>query len=154
MRAFLLVLWIILCQGAGLLGARWTAPEIPRWYATLSKPPFNPPAWIFGPVWTILYLLMAIAAWRVSEAEASPARTAALTLFLVQLALNMLWSWIFFSRHAIGAALVEVIVLWVAIGVTTILFRRIDSAAAYLMVPYWAWVTFASVLNGALRRLN
>lgn len=154
MRAFLLVLWIILCQGVGLLGARWTAPEIPRWYATLSKPPFNPPAWIFGPVWTILYLLMAIAAWRVSEAEASPARTAALTLFLVQLALNMLWSWIFFSRHAIGAALVEVIVLWVAIGVTTILFRRIDSAAAYLMVPYWAWVTFASVLNGALRRLN
>lgn len=154
MRAFLLVFWILLCQGVGLMGARWTAPEIPHWYRALSKPSFNPPGWVFGPVWTLLYVLMAVAAWRISLSEPSPLRNAAITLFVLQLALNLFWSWIFFRRHAIGAALGELIVLWLAIAATTMVFSRIDLAAAWLMAPYWAWTTFAAVLNAAIRRLN
>ena len=154
MRAASLVLLILLCQGVGLLGARWTAPEIPSWYRTLSKPPFNPPPWIFGPVWTLLYLLMAIAAWRILHAPASADHTAALAIFAIQLGLNLLWSWIFFRRHALGAALAEVICLWLAIALSAILFARIDSIAAWLLAPYLAWTAFASLLNGAIWHLN
>ncbi|UWZ85815.1 TspO/MBR family protein [Occallatibacter riparius] len=154
MRAASLVFLILLCQGIGILGARWTAPEIPAWYSTLTKPSFNPPSWIFGPVWTLLYLLMAIAAWRIVHTPASTDRTAALAVFAIQLALNLLWSWIFFRHHALGAALVEVICLWLTIAVSAILFARIDSIAAWLLTPYLAWTAFASLLNGAIWRLN
>ena len=154
MRAFSLILWIVLCQAVGLVGARWTAPEIGGWYRGLAKPSFNPPGWVFGPVWTILYLLMAIAAWRVWEAEASGLRTAAISIFLVQLALNFAWTWIFFHFHAIRGALGEIVVLWIAIGATTVLFGKIDLPAAASMVPYLLWVSFASLLNGAIARLN
>jgi len=142
------------CLAIGGFGGRWTAPEIPGWYRTLAKPSFNPPSWIFGPVWTTLYFLMAIAAWRVTEAPDSALRTLGLGLFGLQLALNLAWSWIFFHRHAIGSAAVEVAVLWVAIGATTLVFGRVSTPAAWLMVPYWAWVTFASVLNASIWRLN
>ena len=154
MRAFSLVFWIILCQGIGLLGARWTAPEIPTWYHTLTKPSFNPPNWLFGPVWTTLYLLMAIAAWRVMGAPPSSLRTAALTLFGVQLALNLSWSWIFFNRHALWAGFADSLLMWLAIGATTLVFARSSPLAAGLMAPYWAWVSFATLLNGAVARLN
>jgi benzodiazapine receptor len=145
---------ILLCEGVGLLGGRWTGPEIPRWYRTLAKPSFNPPGWIFAPVWAILYVLMAIAAWLVIESPASPARTVGLILFFIQLALNLAWSWIFFRKHAIGAAAIEVAVLWCTIGVATVLFSQVSGAAAWLMAPYWAWVTFASILNAMIWRLN
>ena len=154
MRVLLLVFWIMLCQAVGLLGTRWTAPAIPAWYRGLRKPSFNPPAWIFGPVWTLLYLLMAIAAWRICLQPASTLRTVALMLFLVQLALNLLWSWIFFRRRAIAGAFVEVVCLWVAIAAATAVFVQIDSVAAWLMTPYLAWVAFAALLNGAILRLN
>ena len=154
MRAATLVLLILLCEGVGLAGSRWSAPEIAGWYAGLRKPTFNPPGWIFGPVWTTLYALMAIAAWRVLQTAATPMRSAALGLFAAQLALNLLWSYIFFRRHAIGAALGEVIALWCAIAVTSVLFAGIDRIAAWLLVPYLAWTTFASVLNAAILRLN
>lgn len=154
MRVARLVIWILGCQMVGILGARWTAREIPTWYATLVKPSFNPPNWIFGPVWTTLYLLMAIAAWQVAEAAPSSGRTIALTFFAAQLALNLAWPWIFFSRHALWSGFVEITVMWLVIGITTVAFARISSSAAALMVPYWAWVTFATVLNGAIARLN
>jgi tryptophan-rich sensory protein len=154
MRAASLVLLILLCQGVGLLGARFTAPEIPAWYRTLRKPFFNPPAWIFGPIWTLLYLLMAIAAWRIVQAAASPARTASLTAFAIQLALNLLWSWIFFRRHALAAAFVEIIALWLAIAATAFLSSQLDALAAWLFAPYLAWTAFAAILNGAILRLN
>ena len=154
MRVASLVLWIFVCQVVGLIGGRWTAPEIRGWYRGLRKPPFNPPNWIFGPVWATLYLLMAIAAWLVAESSPSRLRSIALVLFAVQLALNLAWSWIFFRRHAIRAAFAEIVVMWLAIGATTIIFAPISSAAAWLMAPYWAWVTFASLLNGAIARLN
>ncbi|HEY2859290.1 MAG TPA: TspO/MBR family protein [Terracidiphilus sp.] len=154
MRAFLLIFWIALCQAVGLLGGRWTAPEISGWYATLRKPSFNPPSWIFAPVWTTLYLLMAIAAWRIEQTSASPLRTIALSLFAAQLILNLLWSWIFFRRHAIRAALAELIILWVAIAATTAVFGRLDTVAAWLLAPYLAWTAFATVLNASIQRLN
>ena len=149
-----LVLWLALCFGVASFGGRWTTPEISGWYRTLVRPSFAPPNWIFGPVWTLLYLLMALAAWLVCLAEPSPAQSLGLALFLVQLALNLAWSWIFFRRHAIGAAFIEVVVLWVAIGATAIVFALVNPIAAWMFVPYWAWVSFASVLNGAYWRLN
>src|SRR6185503_293958 len=154
MRWLTLALWIISCMAVGGLGGRWTAPEIPGWYRTIAKPSFNPPGWIFGPVWTTLYILMAIAAWLVSAAPDSRVRTLAVALFIFQLVLNLAWSWIFFHKHAIGPAAAEIVVLWVAIGATTLVFSRLSIVAAWLMAPYWAWVTFASVLNATLWRLN
>lgn len=145
---------IVLCEGVGVLGGLWTGPEIRGWYRTLAKPSFNPPGWIFGPVWTTLYLLMAIAAWLVFNTPATSARTLGLGLFLVQLALNLAWSWIFFRKHAIGAAAVEVALLWCSIGGTTVLFSQVSVVAAWLMAPYWAWVSFASILNATIWRLN
>ena len=154
MRAAILVGLIVLCQGVGVMGARWTAPEIRTWYRGLRKPRFNPPAWVFGPVWTVLYTLMAVAAWMMTVAPGSGSRTAGLVLFAVQLGLNLGWPWIFFRLHAPGTALAELIVLWAAIAATTALFWRVDEAAAWLMLPYLGWTAFAAVLNGAIRRLN
>lgn len=154
MRWIGLVFWIALCFAVAGIGGRWTAGEITGWYATLKRPRIAPPNWIFGPVWTLLYALMAVAAWRVWLAEMSPIRSWALALFVVQLTLNLAWSWIFFRRHALGGALVEVVVLWVAIGGTTFAFSRVAPIAAWLMAPYLAWVTFATVLNAAFWRLN
>jgi tryptophan-rich sensory protein len=105
-------------------------------------------------VWTALYAMMAVAAWRAWIAPASSLRTAGLILFVVQLALNFAWSFIFFREHAIGLALVEVMVLWAAICATTLVFSRFVPEAAWLMAPYLAWVTFASILNGAFWQLN
>jgi len=138
---------------AGVSGS-WTASEVPGWYRTLVRPSIAPPNWVFGPVWTLLYAMMAVAAWQVWESPSSPLRTLGLALFLVQLILNFAWSLIFFRQHAIGAALVEVVALWAAIGATTLVFCRVSPAAAWLMAPYWAWVSFASVLNAAFWRLN
>jgi benzodiazapine receptor len=154
MRWLVLGLWIIGCLAVGAIGGRWTAPEILGWYRTITRPSFNPPGWIFGPVWTTLYILMGIAAWLVSQAPDSRSRSIGLALFVFQLALNLAWSWIFFHKHAIGSAALEVVVLWCAIGATTLVFSRVTASAAWLMAPYWAWVTFASILNASIWRLN
>jgi tryptophan-rich sensory protein len=154
MRWFSLLFWLALCFAVAGVSGSSTASEVPGWYRTLVRPSIAPPNWVFGPVWTLLYALMAIAAWQVWQSAPSPLRTWGLLLFLVQLGLNFAWSFIFFHYHAIGTALVEVIVLWAAIGITTLLFSRVAPSAAWLMAPYWAWVTFASVLNAAFWRLN
>jgi tryptophan-rich sensory protein len=146
--------WLALCFLVASIGGRWTASEIPTWYRTLIRPSIAPPNWLFSPVWTTLYLLMAIAVWRVSLAAPSPQRNLAIALFLVQLALNLAWSWIFFRQHWLGWAVVEVTLLWIAIAATTLAFRPVTTLAAWLMVPYLAWVSFASVLNFAYWRLN
>lgn len=154
MRIASLILWILVCQAVGLIGARWTIDAIPTWYATLNKPSFSPPNWVFGPVWTTLYLLMAIAVWVISRTPPSPLRTTAIALFVIQLALNLIWTPLFFGRHALDLAFLEILFLWAFIGAATVVFYRIRPLAAGLMVPYWVWVTFASVLNGAILRLN
>jgi len=132
-----------------------TARGVADWYPTLTKPTFNPPAWIFGPVWTVLYIMMGVAAflvWR-RGLEVDGVRIA-LTVFIVQLSLNGLWSILFFGMQAPGWALVEIILLWTAIGVTTVLFSRVALPAGILLLPYWGWVTFATVLNASLWWLN
>ena len=132
-----------------------TARGVSTWYPTLVKPSFNPPAWVFGPVWTVLYLMMGVAAylvWR-QGIDADGVRVA-LAVFVIQLALNGLWSILFFGMHSPGWALVEIVVLWFAIGMTIRLFWDVAPAAGALLLPYWAWVSFATILNASLWWLN
>ena len=154
MRWISMLVWLGICFAVAGVSSLWTADAIPEWYRTLTRPAIAPPNWVFGPVWTLLYALMAIAAWQVWLLAPSALRTWGLALFLAQLGLNFAWSWIFFRHHALGAALAEVVVLWAAIGATTLVFARVAPVAAWLMAPYWAWVTFASVLNEEFWRVN
>lgn len=149
-----LIVFITICLGAGGLGAITTTPEIDGWYKTIEKPTWNPPAYVFGPVWTTLYIMMGTAAWLVWKPVGFKAAKTPLTLFAVQLVLNGAWSWVFFHFHQPGWAFVEIVVLWLAIGATTITFFRCSKTAGWLMVPYLMWVSFASVLNFAIWRLN
>ena len=149
-----LIFFIILCLAAGGLGALATTPEIEGWYQTLEKPSWNPPAWVFGPVWTLLYLLMAIAAWVVWKPAGYKAAAMPLNLFGLQLLLNLAWSWIFFHYHQSGIAFLDIDLLWLSIVGTTVAFFRRSLLAGWLMVPYLAWVSFAAVLNFAIWRLN
>ena len=143
--------WVALTFCAPLLSIGSMPDE---WYAALRKPSFNPPSWIFGPAWTILYFLMATAAWLVWKTPPKPARTGALIAYLAQLVLNAAWTPIFFRFHEIGWALLVVIALWNAIAMTIGQFRKCRPLAAALLVPYIAWVTFATILNFSLWRLN
>ncbi|MGB3938036.1 MAG: TspO/MBR family protein [Burkholderiales bacterium] len=145
--------FVLLCLAVGAAGGLATATSVDTWYPTLAKPAFNPPNWVFGPVWTTLYLLMALAAWRVWRSGAAGARLA-LGAWALQLALNLCWSLVFFGLQQIGAALAEILVLLAAILLTAFLSWRIDRLAGALYVPYLAWVAFATVLNAALWRLN
>ncbi len=154
MRWIALVFWFGICFAVAAVESWWTAGEITEWYRSLKRPAIAPPNWVFGPVWTLLYALMAVAAWLVSQSESSLLRTSALALFLAQLGLNLAWPWLFFRLHAIGAAMAEVILLWTAIGFTLLVFSRVEPIAAWLIAPYWAWVRFAAILNAAFWRLN
>ncbi|MDF2115097.1 tryptophan-rich sensory protein [Roseiarcaceae bacterium H3SJ34-1] len=148
-----LIAYLALSLAVSAIGGFVTAASVGTWYPTLQKPPFNPPNWIFGPVWTILYLLMAIAGWRVwLQRKGVFDRPNALYGF--QLALNLLWSILFFGLHAIGWALAEVAVLLAVIIATTLIFWRIDRTAGVLFLPYVAWVAFACLLNASIWWLN
>ena len=142
-----------LTLAVGAAGGLATAASVNTWYPTLAKPAFNPPNWVFAPVWTTLYLLMALAAWRVWRSGAAGARLA-LGAWALQLALNLCWSLVFFGLREIGAALAEILVLLAAIALTAFLSWRIDRLAGALYAPYIAWVAFATVLNAALWKLN
>ncbi len=131
-----------------------TSSNIESWYAYLEKPLFNPPNWLFGPVWTTLYILMGISLFIIWKQPDTAKRKSALQMFFVQLFLNFAWSFIFFYFHQTGAALLEIIILWVAISMMIIAFYRLNRWAAYLQIPYLAWVTFASVLNASIWYLN
>lgn len=149
-----LVLSLLVCLGAGGLGAVATTPEIDGWYRTVVKPEWNPPDWVFGPVWTTLFVLMGISAWLVWRPAGFKEAATPLSLFAVQLILNVAWSWIFFGMHRIGWAAVEILILWLAILATTAAFFRRSKHAGWLLVPYLGWVTFAGVLNFTIWRLN
>ena len=150
-----LILAIIICQAAGLIGALFTRSAIPDWYAFLTKPELAPPNWIFAPVWTTLYLLMGIAAFLVWKRglDRTDVRLA-LSIFTVQLVLNTLWSIIFFGLRAPGWAFIEIALMWVAILASIIAFSRISKTAAWLLVPYILWVSFAAYLNYSIYILN
>ncbi len=150
-----LVICIIACQLAGLVGSIFTMKSIPTWYAALHKPPFTPPNWLFGPAWVTLYLLMAIAAflvWRKGLGERL-VRWALIT-FLIQLVLNALWSVVFFGLQSPFGGVIVIVGLWFAILFTVIRFFRISIAAGALLLPYIAWVSFAAALNVSIWLLN
>lgn len=150
-----LIAAILICQAAGGIGSIATMSSIPTWYAALSKPSFSPPNWVFAPVWTILYTMMGVAAWLVwNKGIDNPAVRRALVMFVIQLVLNMAWTFIFFGAKMPFAGFVEIVLLWFAIVLTTIWFFRISIPAGVLMIPYILWVSFASVLNFSLWWLN
>lgn len=149
-----LITAVILTVVLGAVGGLVTAAEIPVWYAGLNKPSFNPPNWLFGPVWTMLYLLMGISCFLIWRLPATQQRNKALGLFIIQFVLNFCWSFIFFGMHELGWALIEMGILWIAILLTIIQFSKLSKAAAWLLVPYIAWVSFALLLNAAIWKLN
>ncbi|MBA3711177.1 MAG: tryptophan-rich sensory protein [Pyrinomonadaceae bacterium] len=149
-----LVVSIVVCFGVAALGSLLTDPNIDGWYAALRKPPWNPPNWVFGPVWSVLYLLMAVAAWLVWRRRDFARVSLPLALFGVQLVLNGLWSVLFFGWHRPDLALIEIVFLWSAILATMLAFRRVVPLATRLLVPYLLWVSFAAVLNFTIWRMN
>ncbi len=144
---------VVAVVAASVLGQIATFPNL-TWYASLTKPPFNPPNWVFGPVWTTLYVLMAYAAFRVHRLVPSSAKRRALTLFYVQLALNAAWSWMFFAAHSPLLGLINVIPQFVLVIATVIAFRRLDRLAGFAMAPLALWVGFATLLNASVWWLN
>ena len=148
-RAWLgLVVWLAVCFGAAAIGSQFMPGP---WYEALAKPSWNPPNWIFGPVWTVLYGMMAVAAWLVWRRHGF---AGALALFVLQLGLNVVWSWLFFGLESPGLAVVDIAALWLAILATILAFRKLSPPAAALLVPYLMWVSFAAALNFTIWRLN
>ena len=143
-----------LCFAIAAVASALTMPSIGTWYAALNKPSWNPPNWVFGPVWSALYLTMAVAAWMVWRERGFYAAMVPLLLFGLQLALNCAWSGLFFAAHRPWLALADIVVLWCAIVATMISFARVSLLAGLLLAPYLAWVSFAAVLNFAVAKMN
>ena len=154
-KLILLILAILLCEGVGGLGSIFTFPSITGWYATLNKPFFNPPNFVFGPVWTTLFLLMGISLFLIWTAKTKQKnRKKACLYFYVQLALNFLWSVMFFTVHSPALAFITIVLLWIMILLTIIEFKKISKPAWILLLPYLAWVSFAAILNFFIVLLN
>jgi len=150
---FIISLFITLA--IGFVASVFTRPQIADWYATLQKPSFNPPPWVFAPVWTIIYLLMAIAAYLVWKRRTNTITyKTAVAIYFLQLLFNFLWSIVFFGMHEVFGALVIIILLWISIGFNIAWFGRFSKVAAWLLVPYLLWVSFASLLNISIYLLN
>lgn len=150
-----LIISMAICLAAGALGSLFTTPEIDTWYQFLEKPSWNPPSWVFGPVWTVLYILMGIALYIVwKKPTFKKIKRTAIILFTIQLVLNLAWSWIFFNQHQIGWALVDICVLWVFIVLCIFSFSAVYHSAGWLLVPYICWVSFAVILNYTIWQLN
>ena len=147
-----LLLFVLVTVAVGALGSIFTQPNIPTWYAQLNHPSITPPNWVFGPVWSTLYVMMAVAAWRVWRITGLKSRE--ILAWTVQLALNFAWSAIFFAMHRIQAALAEIVLLDLAIAYTLLLFWRRDRIAGMLMLPYLAWTCFATLLTWRFAALN
>lgn len=150
----ILILCIAVVMTIGFVSGMKTAGSITTWYAEIKKPAFNPPNAVFGPVWSVLYLLMGIGIYLIITAPANPHKQLAITLFCIQLALNFFWSILFFNYHLTGWALIEIGLMWLAILTTILIFKKISPTAAWLQIPYLLWVTFASILNAAIWQLN
>jgi len=153
-QALGLAFFILLCFAVAGIGSSFTMPSVGDWYREISKPDWTPPSWLFGPVWTVLYLMMGVAAWLVWRRTGLCRVGVPLGIFGVQLALNLLWSIIFFGLHNPGLAFVEIVLLWLAILATILAFLRVSRLAGWLLVPYILWVTFASVLNFTIWNMN
>jgi translocator protein len=148
---------VLLCEAAGAVGSVYTYDGVRDWYPKLEKPSFTPPGWVFAPVWTVLYAMMGLSLFLASQRRTEQDGglwEASRVLFGTQLALNTLWSYVFFGRRSPGWALVEILFLWVAIVATTWAFSRISRTAGLLLLPYLLWTSFAVVLNHSIWRLN
>ncbi len=146
---------VVGCELVGITATPFTLSAIPTWYQTLQRPPFSPPDWIFGPVWTILYFLMGVAAYLVwIKGLEKKAVKKALSFFIAQLVFNFLWSILFFGLHSKVLGLIDILILWSLILITIIRFHKISKTASYLLVPYILWVTFATILNLSIVLLN
>lgn len=147
-----------LCVGLtlaiGAIGGIATASGVNVWYQTLNKPLFNPPSYLFGPVWTILYILMGISFYLILQSSNTVFRKRAVIIFCIQLFLNFCWSFLFFKFQLVGTAFIEIILIWLSIVLMIIAFYKINRTAAYLQIPYLLWVSFACVLNGSIWILN
>lgn len=152
-RAWALVGWIVACYAAAGVGAL-ASVEASTFYASLTLPVWAPPAWLFGPVWTVLYGMMALAAWIVWRSGGWARRKAVLTVFVIQLLVNALWSWLFFGGKQGGLAFVDIVLLWILVAWTLVAFWKIRVIAGALMVPYLLWITFAAALNYAVWQAN
>jgi tryptophan-rich sensory protein len=146
--------FLVLCFAVAGVGGMWTASSVGPWYQALQKPPFNPPGWVFGPVWTVLYAMMAVAAWLVWRKAGFAGAAVPLAVFAVQLALNLAWSGLFFGLRQLGWAFADIVLLWIAIAATIAAFACVSAPAAWLIAPYLAWVSFASLLNFRIWTLN
>jgi tryptophan-rich sensory protein len=150
-----LILAIVIYELVGVIGSVFTTPNISGWYSGLTRPALNPPSWVFGPVWTILFALMGIAAYLVWKKGLDDRHVrAALGIFFAQLVLNVIWSLIFFGNQNPGGALIEIVFLWLAIVATIIAFAKVSKPAAWLLLPYILWVSFAIYLNYSIWQLN
>ena len=150
----ILILFIAICLAVAGLGAFFTADSVRSWYPALDKPLWTPPSWIFGPVWTVLYMMMATAAWLVWRRRDWSKTDSALRLFVLQLILNAAWSPLFFGLRNPLAGLLDIVPLWAAILATLWAFWRITPVAGALLIPYWLWVSFATALNYAIWKMN
>lgn len=151
-----IILCVIICLAVGYLSSNVTQSSIKTWYPTIAKPSFNPPNWVFAPVWTLLYIMMGIAAgmvWNKLETNKELVKKA-LSFFIIQLLLNALWSYLFFGLKNILLASIEIVLLWLIIYETYYIFKQVDKKASYLLIPYLAWVSFATILTGSIYWLN
>jgi translocator protein len=152
---FKLVISIAIPVAVGSISGFFTISGVESWYQTIVKPSWNPPNWIFGPVWTTLYIMMGVALYLVWKSDSSGMlKKTAIALFSVQLVLNFFWSFIFFNQHQVSWALVEIIAMWIFILLTIFAFANVSKTAAWLLVPYIAWVSFATILNYTIWQLN
>jgi translocator protein len=149
-----LVISILIPLALGAIAGRFTAQAVPEWFASLNRPSFSPPNWIFGPVWTVLYILLGISLFLIWKQIPSKERANALWIFSVQMFLNFIWSFVFFYFNQIGLALIVIIGLWLSITLMLVSFYKIKPLSAYLNIPYFLWVTFASALNAGYYILN
>lgn len=145
------VVWILICFLPAIIGSQFGPGD---WYQTLAKPEWNPPNWIFGPVWTLLYILMGISVWIIWKNYGLKTAAIPIGFFVAQLVLNSLWSWFFFGLENVGLAFVDIIALWTFILITLIMFWKLNTWSGVLLIPYLAWVSFATVLNYNIWQMN
>ncbi len=153
-KTFGYIISVLIAQTVGWVSALFTMPQVDTWYEVLDKPFFNPPSWVFGPVWTLLFTLMGIAAYRVWSLRSKPLAKTGLKIYGLQLLLNFTWSILFFGLQNPTAAFMEIVILLSAIVLNTILFSRVDKLAGWLFLPYVLWVGFATILNFTIVILN
>jgi len=149
-----LIISILLPLSVGAIAGMFTSQAVPIWYASLNRPSFSPPNWVFGPVWTSLYILLGISFFLIWKEKASKERDLAIKVFSIQMLLNFAWSFLFFYFNLIGVALIEIILLWTSIAAMIYLFYKIKPVAAYMNIPYLFWVSFATILNAGYYFLN